>query len=824
MSRGTTTIGKRTSPKPEGSEAPTAVPRADSPLELDSRKSFGSTEESAQHIVQLEETVHLLSEENDKLRAQISQMPTTPLNMKREFDYFCTQMPIRGCSFLTGQIDVRTTFIQSVITVSFPTPFPEDPVVFIFHLSVTGSSTEIKPTSSTLSSFTVDFKKQSSVPITELSCVFWIAYLPTKVKPKFMELSNFLTGTQTPSPKQAESQVVSYIKKHGVRDEDKNGDTLLHMLIILGYTNLVEMVIAKGADVNALNKFRYSPLHTALSQHEINNDIVTCLLNNKADRYIKNETMRTPLHYLCRNPKLDDKTISLLYVMLGDSKDKPEKTKEYINEISKLGETALTCLCASSLNEEAIKFLCENGANVNQMTESGTFPLYYAVKAKNTNVMQTLLQYGADIDMAFKGKPVMKIAEENGQFNVLFNMIEDKYSLRLLSNEEINNMRMKFENDVPQEMESWTNNTTQSKTLLINTATLPDYHIENFYTSCTHKQEIFMNKNYHDPTLPITFFQTYMLKDPHSSYGLEVVDVNTNTREKMVVTIKNDPADRKVIVWTKRTNRRMIASKVNEKTSDAQILKNLGCKNVPKPFDNKVMDPLLIKFENYFIATKYKFGVLYAAAGQTTEDEFFMNKNGSSHFEHFLELLGTKIKLQGFTGFSGGLDTKQNLTGEYAIMNTFSNNSINIIYHVAPYLPYSDFEKQQLDKKKHIGNDIVVLVFKEYHGKDPKQDTIDFSTFKTQFNHVFLVVGFDLDQSNIDTPKYSVNLMCKHDIKPIPPFITTDEYCGSQSFSTFLTAKLINSEVAAQESAQFRTKRVMIRNQLLTDMTTNSDE
>ena len=41
--------------------------------------------------------------------------------------------------------------------------------------------------------------------------------------------------------------------------------------------------------------------------------------------------------------------------------------------------------------------------------------------------------------------------------------------------------------------------------------------------------------------------------------------------------------------------------------------------------------------------------------------------DGSAKWEEFLEFLGTKVQLQGWQGFSGGLDTHHNTTGEHTI-------------------------------------------------------------------------------------------------------------------------------------------------------------
>ena len=52
----------------------------------------------------------------------------------------------------------------------------------------------------------------------------------------------------------------------------------------------------------------------------------------------------------------------------------------------------------------------------------------------------------------------------------------------------------------------------------------------------------------------------------------------------------------------------------------------------------------------------YKVGILYCKAGQVTEEDMYNNEHGSAAFDQFLDLIGQKIKLNGFEDFKGGLD------------------------------------------------------------------------------------------------------------------------------------------------------------------------
>lgn len=134
------------------------------------------------------------------------------------------------------------------------------------------------------------------------------------------------------------------------------------------------------------------------------------------------------------------------------------------------------------------------------------------------------------------------------------------------------------------------------------------------------------------------------------------------------------------------------------------------------------------------------------------------NRDHTPAFDEFLELLGDKVELQGWEGYNGGLDTSSAysylvlwgqcyLIGPYAdaarreqdwhthglhllrgpqrdvaCINTSSFlsrrptagvclMSWGVFVFIILFYPYSCC--MQLERKRHIGNDVVTLVFKE---------------------------------------------------------------------------------------------------------------
>lgn len=756
--------------------------------------------------MQYEEEILELKEKVKKYETGYNQSK----GLLKEYEALINYFPPRGEHFCCGKIE-KNSQIDGKYSSTFSTPFQTVPKVMVCVLYPQINKIDATNIEATQTGFTL--KSGPGVPtLVDGSFYFWMAYCP--MKPKSEQLTKIvekLKGVKVMSEKEAESQISKYIKKFDVNDEDATGRTFLYYACEKNYKNLCEFLINKGANVNSCDENRYSPLHKAVTVDKIDKEIVNLLINRGADRALKNERMNTPLHYLCRIKNLKDYTDILENLLKNGT---TEETKNFVNISNSSGDTALTYVCANSLDIKSVELLCQYGADVNHTNNNGVFPLYSAVMKGNTQMMELLLKYGANIGRDYKGKPLSQIAEEKGKMEELMNIIREKYDGAHMSDQEINTIAETYEN-VVFPTEEWTGSVMASKPLHVDMETLPaGFKVENYFTSTTHKHDMLLKRNVHDPQACIPYYQKYFTAADHNNYIIKTEN------ELSIVSISDDKQKRKVIVRNKRCDIR----RTFENKTDQQIIKELF-----PDFKEKNLNPIrgdniynaLSKFENFFTYKRYKFGLLYAAPGQTKEMEFFNNREGSAYFEHFLTLLGKKIELFGFQGFAGGLDTKNRLMGEHTVVNKFSHDNIEIVFHVAPYLPFMETNDQQLDKKRHIGNDVVVLIFKEYN-RTP--EPLDIESFKTQFNHCFIIVGFDVSQTNSpDNYEYSINICCKKDVAPVAPFVTTDKYKYGKDFSEFIISKLINAERSAQDSPTFRAKRLSIRqNQLEAIMNSNN--
>ncbi|XP_052272141.1 signal-induced proliferation-associated 1-like protein 2 isoform X2 [Dreissena polymorpha] len=221
----------------------------------------------------------------------------------------------------------------------------------------------------------------------------------------------------------------------------------------------------------------------------------------------------------------------------------------------------------------------------------------------------------------------------------------------------------------------------------------------------------------------------------------------------------------------------------------------------------------LLKLDEQRIFNTYKIGIMLCRAGQTTEEEMYNNEYSTPAFDEFLSCIGEKVRLKGFEKYRAQLDNKTDSTGTHSVYTTFNNSEI--MFHVSTLLPFTPKNSQQLLRKRHIGNDIVTIVFQEA-GAPPFTP----KSVRSQFQHVFIVIR----AHNPCTEKtmYSIAVTRSKDVPPFGPHIPDNaRFYKSKEFSDFLLAKVINAENAAHHSEKFSAMAVRTRQEYLKDLSAN---
>nr|XP_053784135.1 signal-induced proliferation-associated 1-like protein 1 isoform X3 [Desmodus rotundus] len=227
-------------------------------------------------------------------------------------------------------------------------------------------------------------------------------------------------------------------------------------------------------------------------------------------------------------------------------------------------------------------------------------------------------------------------------------------------------------------------------------------------------------------------------------------------------------------------------------------------------FNTPKVTEQLMKLDEQGLNYQQKVGIMYCKAGQSTEEEMYNNESAGPAFEEFLQLLGERVRLKGFEKYRAQLDTKTDSTGTHSLYTTYKD--YEIMFHVSTMLPYTPNNKQQLLRKRHIGNDIVTIVFQE-----PGAQPFSPKNIRSHFQHVFVIVR--AHNPCTDSVCYSVAVTRSRDVPsfgpPIPKGVT---FPKSNVFRDFLLAKVINAENAAHKSEKFRAMATRTRQEYLKDL------
>ncbi|XP_065311271.1 uncharacterized protein rsh isoform X1 [Dermacentor albipictus] len=223
----------------------------------------------------------------------------------------------------------------------------------------------------------------------------------------------------------------------------------------------------------------------------------------------------------------------------------------------------------------------------------------------------------------------------------------------------------------------------------------------------------------------------------------------------------------------------------------------------------------LLKLDQVFVKSELKVGVVYVKEGQNTEEQILNNRTHSALFEEFLCLLGDRVRLKGFDKYKGGLDTVHDLTGTESVYTAWK--SIEIMFHVSTMLPHEEHDPQKLQKKRHIGNDIVCMVFLE-------ADNTLFSPacIKSHFLHVFIVVRASPNKPPGAHTVYEVSVVSRDEVGAFKPYLWhRSVFPKGVQFREWLLTKIVNGERTSYSAPKFARMQDRTRSQMLEDMVTN---
>jgi ankyrin repeat protein/mono/diheme cytochrome c family protein len=170
-----------------------------------------------------------------------------------------------------------------------------------------------------------------------------------------------------------------------VKGKDAGDSTALHHAAGYGPIDNLQLLINKGADVNARNRLASTPLHWAIHDE----DKVRLLLAKRANVNAKQVQGRTPLYLAA----MLGNSIPTMRLLLSAGADP--------NLASANGQTPLM-LAAARGNVAGMQLLIERGAEVNAKDGAGETALMAACTNGSVRAVQLLIKQGADVKVRSK--------------------------------------------------------------------------------------------------------------------------------------------------------------------------------------------------------------------------------------------------------------------------------------------------------------------------------------------------------------------------------------------------------------------------------------
>jgi len=263
---------------------------------------------------------------------------------------------------------------------------------------------------------------------------------------------------------------------------------------------------------------------------------------------------------------------------------------------------------------------------------------------------------------------------------------------------------------------------------------------------------------------------------------------------------------------TSTTHEILPTSFIGDAQNPGRIAK-LVCEEITADRFHPVLFPkgseLIVNYDEHVLTETFKFGIIYQKYGQTKEEEMFGNLHQSPALDEFLNLLGDRVKLKDFKGFRGGLDTSHGQTGLDSVYTLFRGREI--MFHVSTLLPYTDHDPQQLQRKRHIGNDIVAIIFQETNTPFLP------SMIASHFLHSFIVVQ-PIDPCTPNC-RYKVTVASRDDVPFFGPTLPQPSvFIKDLEFREFILTKLINAEYACYKAERFSKLKERTRSALLENL------
>lgn len=116
-----------------------------------------------------------------------------------------------------------------------------------------------------------------------------------------------------------------------------------------------------------------------------------------------------------------------------------------------------------------------------------------------------------------------------------------------------------------------------------------------------------------------------------------------------------------------------------------------------------------------------------------SEIDILSNRYGSLRYMEFIQNLGALVPLKNARDLNLFIDMETDgRVGNFTYV--WQDDIIQVTFHVATLMPNNERDPNRTEKKKHIGNDFVTIVYNE------SGEEYNLNTIKGQFNYACVVV------------------------------------------------------------------------------------
>ncbi|NXQ85418.1 RPGP1 protein, partial [Nyctibius grandis] len=198
---------------------------------------------------------------------------------------------------------------------------------------------------------------------------------------------------------------------------------------------------------------------------------------------------------------------------------------------------------------------------------------------------------------------------------------------------------------------------------------------------------------------------------------------------------------------------------------------------------------LILAFDEHVLSNHFKFGVIYQKLGQVWEHPWVL---GGCLWD-----AGASRAPMGAGRVSMGFKTSRGTPGCWGAPKGHRLcRSLCPPGVTTPCPPVSPAVSPQLQRKRHIGNDIVAVVF-----QDENTPFVP-DMIASNFLHAFVVV--QLERGGSQGPLYKVSVTARDDVPFFgPPLPDPAVFRKGPEFQEFLLTKLINAEYACYRAEKF---------------------